>query len=369
MNRIEARQKWEAHKAAFAAKGLVLPRVTMYTPDEWSNGNLALDSILAMDAAPGVLSTDPNSAIPSILTTTIDPEVVRIVFSPLDMAEILTESKAGDWLEDTRLFPVVESTGEVSSYGDFNNNGRAGVNFNYPAFQSYLFQIILKYGERETARAGLMKINYVSELTGSAALMLNTFGNLSYAFGVAGLQNYGIINNPYLSAYISPTTKAWGGSTWFDNGTPAATANEVYNDIVALVERLIAQTNGTVSKKDAMTLAMSPGSEVALTFTNSFGVNVSDLLKKNFPNMTIKTAVQYGQQSAANSQGYTSAGNVMQLIVDRVQNQRVAYAAFNEKLRAHKIVPKLSSWEQKMTSGTWGTILRIPMGVVGMLGI
>jgi hypothetical protein len=48
----------------------------------------------------------------------------------------------------------------------------------------------------------------------------------------------------------------------------------------------------------------------------------------------------------------------MQLIVDKIDNQKVAYAAFNEKLRAHKIVPELSAWKQKMTSGVWGTILR-----------
>lgn len=371
MNRQEAITGWATHRAAYEAKGLVLPGVKMYLPDEWKNGEVSIESVmLAMDAAAGgPISTDPNSAIPVILTTAVAPEVIRIVFSPLQMAEILSERKAGDWLEDVRMFPVVEATGEVSSYGDYNNNGRAGINFNYPSFQSYLFQTILNYGERETARAGLLKLNYVSELTASAALQLNTFGNLSYAFGVASLQNYGIINNPYLSAYIAPAAKAWGGTSWFDNGAPAATANEVYNDIVALVERLIAQTGGTVNKKDKMTLAMSPGSEVALTFTNSFGVNVTDLLKKNFPNMDVKTAVQYGTQSTANAQGYSTAGNLMQLIVEKVQGQQVAYAAFNEKMRAHKIIPELSAWRQKMTSGTWGTITRIPMGIVGMIGI
>lgn len=370
MNRQEAIAGWAAHRDALAAKGLVLPGVKMYLPDEWKSGQLSVEQVMmAMDAAHGPLVTEPNSAIPAILTTAIDPEIVRIVFSPLEFGDMLGERKAGDWLEDTRVFPVVESTGEVSSYGDYNNNGRAGINFNYPQFQSYLFQTILNYGERETARAGLLKINYVSELTASAGLLLNTFGNLAYAFGIGGLQNYGIINNPYLSAYIAPALKAWGGTTWFDNGAPAATANEVYNDIVALVERLIAQTNGTVNKKDEMILAMSPGSEVATTFTNSFGVNVSDLLAKNFPNMKIKTAVQYGIQNTNNAQGYSTAGNVMQLIVTKIQGQQVAYAAFNEKMRAHKIVPELSAWKQKMTSGVWGTITRIPMGIVGMIGI
>jgi hypothetical protein len=368
MNRQEAIAGWQAHRAALEAKGLVLPNVRMYLPDEWKSGAMDAASI-AMDAATGPLVTDPNSALPALLTTAIDPEVIRVVFAPLEFADILGERKAGDWLEETRIFPIVEMTGEVSSYGDYNNNGRAGINFNYPNFQSYLFQTILKYGDRETARAGLMKINYVSELTAAAGDLLNRFGNLAYAFGISGLQNYGIINNPYLSAYIAPALKAWGGTSWFNSGAPAATANEVYNDIVALVERLILQGNGTISAKSPMTLAMSPQSEVALTFTNSFGVNVTDLLKKNFPNMTVKTAIQYGQQGTTNSQGYSTAGNAIQIIVDKVANQKVAYAAFNEKLRAHKIVAELSAWKQKMTSGVWGTILRIPMGVVGMIGV
>jgi hypothetical protein len=363
MNLNEARSEWQADKAVLEANGVVLPSVQMYLPDEWKR-----DYKMALDAQPTSV-TDPNSAIPSLLTTAIDPQVIRVVFTPLNFAQILTERKAGDWLEETRIFPVVEETGEVSTYGDFNNNGRAGVNLNFPNFQAYLFQTFVRYGERELERAGLAKINYVSELNISAADLLNRYQNLSYAFGVTGLQNYGIINNPYLSAYLTPATKAAGGTTWFNGNAPNATANEVYNDIVALVEKLVLQTNGTVELDDKMTLAMSPSSALALRFANSFGVYVRDLLKEGFPNMKIMTAPQYGQQTTTNPQGYSAAGNAMQLIVDEVQGQKVAYAAFNEKLRAHKIIPEPSAWMQKTTSGTWGTILRMPLGVTGMLGI
>jgi hypothetical protein len=55
-----------------------------------------------------------------------------------------------------------------------------------------------------------MRINYVGELTGAASALLNRFGNLAYAFGIAGLQNYGLINNPYLSAYLSPGREGLG---------------------------------------------------------------------------------------------------------------------------------------------------------------
>ncbi len=364
MNRQEAQTQFQAHRALLQSKGVVLPGVTMYTPDEWKH-----DFALAMDAQP-TLQTDPSSAIPSILTTMIDPEVIRVVMAPLSFGEILGERKRGDWTTDTDIFPVVEMTGEVSSYADFGNNGRAGVNLNWPNFQSYLYQTIINYGERELARADLAKINYVSELGVSSAYQLNQFQNLTYAFGVQGLQNYGILNFPYLSAFLTPAVKAGGGTTWFTaGGAPNATANEVYNDVLALWSQLIAQTNGTVDMKDKATLALSPGSELALKFANTFGVYVEDLLKKGFPNMTVKTAPQYGKQSTTNTQGYSTAGNAMQLIVDSIQGQKVCYAAFNEKLRSHKIVPGLSSWSQKQTSGTWGTIVRMPVGISGMIGI
>lgn len=368
MNRHEATAAWQKVKDVYEARGLVLPGVKMFIPDEWKSDNRSLAE-MAMDAA-GTLSTDPNSALPAMLTTAIDPEVIRIVFAPMQMAQIMGGERAvGNWLEETRLFPVVEDTGEVSSYDDYSNDGRAGINFNYPAFQSYLVQVIQNYGERETERAGLMRINYVGDLGRAAAMLLNRFGNLSYAFGIANLQNYGLLNNPYLSAYLSPAVKAWGGTTWFNNGSPAATANEVYNDILAVVETIISQTNGAVDMEQSMTLALGPQSALAMKFANSFGVYVEDLLKKGFPKMQIKTAVQYSAKTSTNSQGYSPIGNVMQIIVDDVDGQKTAYPAYNEKMRAHKIVPELSSWKQKMTSGTWGTILRIPAGVGGMLGI
>jgi hypothetical protein len=360
-------------KGMLASKGIILPyqMKRFLTVDEKEGGLIKIPG-LGLDAAnglPGPLSTDPNAALPWMLTSAIDPEIIRILFSPLEFADILGERKAGTWTNQTWFFPYVESTGEVSTYDDFVNNGRAGANFNFPQLQSYLFQTILQYGELQVDRAGLAKINWVSELGLAAADLLNRYQNITYAYGVQDLQNYGILNNPNLSASLTPAIKAWGGTGWFDNGSPAATANEVYNDIVALVTQLVSQTNGVLNIKSPMTLALSPQSEIALTFTNSFGVNVEALLKKNYPAMEVKTAPQYGTQTTTNPQGYSAAGNFIQLIAKAVQRQTVAYAAYNEKLRAHKIVPDLSSWKQKQTSGTWGTVLRTPAGIASMIGI
>jgi hypothetical protein len=349
--------------------GVIFDGARMFIPDEWKNtGDKSLRQ-MAFDAA-GTLGTDPNAALPAMLTTGISPDVIRFVFAPLQIAKILGgERKVGDWLMETYIFPVIEENGEVSSYDDYSNNGRTGINFNYPQLQSYLFQTFVNYGERETERAGLMRINYVGELTSAAAGLLNRFGNLGYAFGLAGLQNYGLINNPYLSAFLTPAIKAWGGTSWFNAGSPAATANEVYNDILAVVEQIINQTNGAVEMDSPMTLALSPQSQLALEFANSFGVFVKDLLKRGFPNMKIVPAPQYGQKTTNNTQGDSAIGNVFQIIVDNIDGGKVAYPAYNEKLRAHKLIPQASSWLQKYTSGIFGVVTRMPVGIAGMLGV
>ena len=336
----------------------------VFIEDAWkSNFNLA------MDAQPA-LTTNPNSGIPSWLTTFIDPTIINVLFSPLKAAKIFGEVKKGDWLMQTALFPIVEYTGEVSSYGDFNENGRTGLNTDFPNRQSYLYQIIKEYGELEMERAGLARIAWASELDRAAINILNRFQNNTYFFGIAGLQNYGGLNDPNLSASLTPATKAAGGTTWFVNGNPNATANEVYNDILSIYEQLVVQAGGVVEldMEQTMVLAMSPAVQVALDFTNTYGITTRDMLRKAFPNMRMETAVQYGVQSASNTPGIV-AGNLVQLIAENAGGQDTCFCAFNEKLRTHKIVIALSSYKQKATQGTWGTVVRQPYAIASMLGV
>ena len=327
-----------------------------YLPPEFRH-NFAL----AMDAQPALV-TQSNSAIPAYLTQWVDPNIIKILVAPMKAAQIMGEVKKGDWLTDTAMFPVVERTGEASSYGDFNNNGHVGSNVNWPQRQSYYYQTVTQWGERELERMGLARINWVAQLNEASVLVLNKFQNKTYFFGVEGLQNYGILNDPGLSAPIQPGPKAFGlqaHGPWITSGVVTATANEIFTDIQSLFSLLVAQSQGLVQMDSRMKLCMSPGSEVALTATNSFNVNVADLLKKNFPNITIETAVEYA----------TSAGNVVQLIVDSVEGQETGYVAFNEKLRAHPIVVDMSAFKQKKSQGTWGAIILQPFGVAQMLGV
>jgi hypothetical protein len=333
--------------------GIVAPLAVDYMKPEFRK-NFAL----AMDAQPTMV-TNPSAGIPAWLTSFIDPDIIRVFQAPNMGAQILTERKTGDWLTETAVFPMVENTGEVSSYGDYNQNGRSDVNTQFENRQSYLFQTFIEYGDREVERAGLMKLNLVSEKQMAAAKTLDKFADYTYHFGVAGLACYGILNDPSLSAALTPTTKAAGGVKWVNNGQVVATAQEIYADFQMLFGQLTATTFGDINQNTRFKLVFPNAVAAALTAVNSFGITIRAFIKESFPNVEFISDPRYA----------TTAGNVVQLIAEEVNGVQVGYCAFNEKMRDHRIVPDTSSMRQKKTGGTFGAIIRAPLGIAQMIGV
>lgn len=322
----------------------------------------------ALDAQP-FTSTSPNDGIPAFLTTLVDPEIIDILLAPNKAAEIMGEVQKGTWLDETMMFTMVEPTGEVTSYGDFNNGGHAGVNMQFPQRQSYLYQIVKEYGEREEERAGLAKVNWANEINKAAVVALNKFQNRTYCFGVAGLQNYGLLNDPSLSAALTPATKAAGGTAWINSSDVfVASANEIFADIQMLLSKIIAQTQGIVEISDKFTLGMSPRTAVALTTTNSFGITAEEMIKKSFSNIEIKTMPQYGKRGTLNPEG-VGAGEMLQLIADNVEGMDTGYCAYSVKAHSHPVIRDLSSFKQKQSQSTWGCIIRRPLAIATMVGV
>ena len=74
-------------------------------------------------------------------------------------------------------------------------------------------------------------------------------------YGVAGLQNYGAINDPSLLPSIT------------DTGWAAKDGEGVYKSIQGLYAQLVEQTGGLIERTENMTLVLSPEMEVHLTKT------------------------------------------------------------------------------------------------------
>jgi hypothetical protein len=328
--------------AQLATRGIILPAGVkdVTTP----RGEYAMD---AASLTPTLVGT-PNSGIPSFLTTFVDPKVIEVLVAPMKAAEIVGESKKGDWTTLTATFIQAEPLTRVATYGDYSTDGTSDANVNYPQRQAYFFQTWTRWGERELAMAGAGRVDWAGQLNYSSALGLAKFLNSTYLFGVSGLQNYGLTNDPRLVAPVA------GSVNW-----ATATPDAIFNDIVRMYKQLQSQSLGIIEQEDDLRLALPPTAAGDLNNVNTYGLSAAKLLKDAFPKISLVTVPEYD----------TAGGRLVQLWAPVIEGQETATCGFTEKMRAHAIERYSSYFRQKKSAGTWGAVIFRPLGMAATLGV
>lgn len=320
-------------------------------------------SRMAHDAA----VTAPNSGIPNIFSTFTDPRVTKVLITPTKSEEIYGTAKKGDWTVSTAQFPLVEMSGQTASYDDYSQNGDSDANANWIVRQSFHYQTWTKWGEREAEMMGAAKIGWAAQKNEASISILNKTQNRINLFGVEGLQLRGALNDPGLPAALQPTPKvtasgtATGGTDWLSTTDP----NQVYNDILKAVQKILAQMGGNSDLESKMTLVIPTTRQQCLLYANQFRTTTRDLLKENLPNTTVKTLPEAGSDLA----GGLSKITQFQLFLEEVDGQKTVETAFTEKLRAHTVERYSSNIRQKKSQGSWGTLWYYPVACVTMVGI
>lgn len=306
---------------------------------------------MALDAA---LVTTPSAGIPVELLTFFDNRAIKILTAKRSATEIFNEVKAGGRADAIRKFRVLENTGYTQPYSDYANNGKADVNYNFPIRENYLFETTIAYGDQEVAETSRAKINLVADKQLSASTAIAIDMNKFYMNGVAGLRNYGLLNQPNLPAAIVAANGAAGTATW-----STKTGTEIYNDIVALMSDIASRTEGNVDQQTKYKLVVGPTSNSELNKLNAFGTEtVLALIKRNFPNLDVVVAPEYDDTTKK-----------IQLIALDVDGTPTGEMAYSEKLIAGRVVADLSSYRQKFTAGTYGAVVYRPVLVSTMTGI
>lgn len=304
----------------------------------------------AMDAAtltPTLIGT-PNSGIPNYLTTYVDPKVIEVNVAPMAAAELIGEAKKGDWTTLVAAFIQAEPTTKVATYGDYSSDGSSDTNINYPQRQSYFFQTWTRWGERQLEMAGAGRVDLASQLNYSSALGLAKFLNASYLFGVSGLQNYGLTNDPRLPAPVTSTVN-WA----------TATPDAIYNSIVAMFKGLATQSRGLIRQTDELRVGLDPTALADMNNVNSYGLSAAKLIKDAFPKMEFVQVPEFD----------TATGRLVQMWAPKVEGQEVATCAFTEKMRAHAIERYSSYFRQKKSAGTWGAVIFKPFACNQLIGV
>lgn len=320
-------------------------------PRGWIDRN-EIDT-LAHDAA---LVTMANSTVPAELLAYYDPRIIDIVTRPRKAREIFSEVQKGDWTTPFAKFRVNELTGSTQPYTDFGQSRTSGVNYNWITRQQYVFQTLIEYGDLEEAVSAAAKIQLAADKQRSAAHVIDVDANLFYLLGVQGMEIYGLLNNPGLSAAIAPLPSGQGGSiAWADKNT-----QQIYNDILALHEHLVSQGDGWIDQTSGLTLVVSPAAAVALGKATDYNVSVQDMLHKYFSSLKIVTLPEMADDTA---------GESVMLIADTMSGNPTGELAFSNKIRAGRIVPDVSSFRQKWVSTTYGAIIYYPQAIATMRGV
>jgi len=328
--------------AQLARAGVVLPAgvTDVSTPA----GSYAMD---AASLTPTLVGA-PNAGIPSFLTTYVDPKVIEVLVAPMKAAEIVGESKKGDWTTLTATFIQAEPLTKVATYGDYSADGDSSANVNYPQRQAYFFQTWTRWGERELEMAGAGRVDWAAQLNYSSALGLAKFLNATYLFGVSGLQNYGLTNDPRLPTPVAaPVNYA------------TAVPEDIYNDFVRQYKLLQTQSQGIIEQTDELKWAVPPTVAGDINRVNTYGLSAAKLLKDAFPKLEIVTVPEYD----------TVSGRLVQLWAPRIEGQESATCGFTEKMRAHAIERYSSYFRQKKSAGTWGAVIFRPLACTQTLGV
>lgn len=318
-----------------------------------------ISSDMALDSA---LLTETNAGVPVALTTYVDPVIIDILTAPLRARAIATERKMGDWTTSFAQFTMVEKTGFTQPYDDYADNGVSDVNANFPVRQNYVFETVIGYGDKEVETSGKAKLDLISRKQQSAANTLDMAMNDFYFYGVSGLANYGILNEPNLPTALTPAnagTEDTPKTKWADK-----TAQQIYSDILAMVTDIATRSRGIIDSNSKFKLVVSPAINSRLLDSPSqMLTTVIATVKGAIPNLEVVVAPQMS----------TNAGELVQLWAEVVSSNgnsnKTMELAFSEKMRAGRVIPSLSHFKQKFTAGTFGAVIYQPYAVSQMLGV
>lgn len=317
-------------------------------------GILANDSIdqLANDAA---MVTAANSGVPVEFTSYIDPMVIPILTATRGVREIFGEAKKGDWTTSYARFQTSEITGEVEAYTDYGQGGASDVNPTFPVRTQYIYQTNIRYGDREVDVASRARLQLAADKQRAAATVIDIASNKFALYGVAGLEIYGLLNDPNVPEAVSTVPNAGTKTLWADKST-----KEIYEDVLFLFGKMAARGAGHIDANTELVLATSPATQVQLGKATDFNISARQMLETYFPRIRFVAMPELDT---------ATGGNSILLVAPTIEGLPTAQIGFSEKFRAMRLIPESSSFHQKFVGSSYGTIIYRPFAIGKMTGV
>lgn len=281
-----------------------------------------------MDAAvtiPG-LTVNPgqsNSPYLQFLQTWL-PGQVQVVTQARKADMLFGITTAGAWEDEEIIQEILELVGVAQPYSDLGNIPLSSWNMSYEKRGVARFEEGLSVGALEDLRSGRIGINAAQTKRNAASLALDIARDRVAFYGYGGVETYpiyGALNDVNLPGYQSlPSGKSWS----------VASRAEIVMDLLFIMSSLRKQSKEAVDPTTDRIRLVIASDVVDYLNTPSgtgseMGETAGDWLRKNYPNVTIESAVQFnGANGGANvlyayaesvGESGTDGGGVIEQIV------------------------------------------------------
>ena len=322
-------------------------------------------------AADSIQSPVTTPTIPSLIQFLQNwlPGQVHVMTAAREIDNLIGITTQGSWEDEQIVQEELENIGLAVPYGDYTNVPLADWNLNFVYRTVCRFELGMRVGNLEEARASRVRVNSSEAKRQSAGLSLEIVRNLVGFNGYnSGNDNtYGFLNDPGLLGYTTVAASGTNSSTYWSQKTFL----EIQADILTAFQLLRTQSQDNINAETTdTTMALATNAVDYLNTPTDFGYSVRKWLSDTYPRCRVVSAPQLNSANGTAGAG----GGGMVIFADKVDDLstddgRVWTQIVPAKFMVLGVVKLAKGYEEDYANATAGAMCKRPWAVVQYSGI
>lgn len=287
------------------------------------------------------------------------PGIVRVITAARAIDEIVGRSTIGSWEDEEIVQQVIALTGAATPYTDAGNVPLSSWNQTFVQRNVVRFELGLRVGNLEEARAARVRVDSAGEKRLSDAEQLEIQRNAVgfYGYNSGSGRTYGFLNDPNLPSYVNAANGDWASATFL----------EIQQDLLTAFAALRTQSKGRIDpSKQATTLSLPTSCIDFLGTTSDFGISVWDWLRGAYPQCRVVSAPQLDGANGGDNVFYIHADTVNDSGSDDQKTFIQVVPATFQLLGVQKLA---KGYEEDYSNATAGILCKRPYAVYRVSGI
>lgn len=318
----------------------------------------AMDTVLPAGNIQQPLTTSSISTPIQFLQNWL-PGIVEIITAKRSIDELVGRTTVGSWEDEQIVQQVLALTGAAQPYQDITNVPLTSWNQTFVTRTVVRFELGLRVGNLEEARAARVRVDSAAQKRTSAALQLEIQRNAIgfYGYNSGNNNTYGFLNDPNLPAYVNVANTNWATQSFAG----------IQSDLLTAFQTLRTQSQGRITpNKDPITLAIATNCVDYLATSTDFGMSVWRWLTEFYPNVRVVDAVQLNAANGGSNVFYVYADKVMDSGTDDQNTFVQIVPATFQMLGIQKLA---KGYEEDYSNATAGILTKRPYAVTRWSGI